>query len=359
MAPEHQQEVDRAFAAIRALCRGDAVPPPPRYFDDTSDVLDLMRGAAWVAHALFEPDADGENVIEFEVYEPGAAQVVLVPSQAYDHETGKIIRDGWAMRPVLDAIAACDEVLAAGVQDGPDAAPFSCLRRKPSERAGEEIIAQIQRRLDKRGRVPAGDGWPRIDLTDQRIANTLMGDLVGHVSDMGMSLRAVSRLSGVRPVSYPVRAGGISSRRYAEFALGRLADAVQTVSRDYRLQREIAGEMARRDRAAEEARMAVAAARAETLAKHGDALRDIGTPAASAVLAFLETGRKMPVYKGSEKRPTPERDALIDGIHDLLGEDAHEALAALVSSDEERNAKGVRDLGVLLDEALRSEGPRP
>lgn len=359
MSQEHQQEVDRAFAAIRALCAGETVPPPPRYFNDPSDVLDLMRGAAWVAHALFEPDPDGDNIIQFEIYELGLTDIVMAPTRLYDPDTREIRREHWTMKTVIDAIAACDKVLEAPVlTEGADA-PFSGLRRVIDPKIGEEIISRIQKRLDVRGRLPANGGWPNIELADEHVANILMGDLVGHVSGINMGLRAVSRLSGAMPVSYPIKPGGEYARRHAESAMMRLSEAVQTVARDYGLQRQMEGEIARHARKAQEAREEAETARAAALEKHGDSLRDLGTPAAEAILAHLRTGKRLPVYKKVTKNPLPERDALIDGLHGLLGDGAHETLAALISTDPARAAKGDRGLSSLLDKALEDEAPRP
>ena len=354
-------EVQKSFAAIRAFAAGNLVPPPPKYFDDAGDDMDMARAAGWVDHALFAPDMEDDSVLRITFYRPDREAVVDAPSHNILSKDGsRVDTDADALRPLQEAVSTCMRVLAeteAGLEY--ETAKHGGVVRRVLPEAGEAAIRAITVLLENfGGRLDGNADWPRPTDAQVRAAERVMSRLIEAVSDDTLRVRAVSRLDTVQPIVYPVKGGDARSRDAAAYALMTIGTAIEQVGSAYRRQDEYVRQARAAEAKAAAQREEIATLRKAALDAHGTALEADGRVAAAAILAHLREGRPLPVYKSTAKHPNPERDAIIDALNAFLGEDGHAILSGLIGSDLGRNAQATRDLSDRLSVVL-ADGPAP
>lgn len=354
MSYKNDPDIQEAFDAIRRLFAGEHVPAPPRYFDDPGNELDIIRAAAWVAHALFLPDADGENVISTIVYDTRTERTVSIPNNTFSYKDMSISQDGWDINDILVATKSAHQVLmGACAEVTEEEIPRSIM---PSR--AETIIGMIKTRLDVIGRLADEQGWPDLNEEDVADAEDIIRTLVQAVTNHRFSSRSYARNSRVSVISYPVAGKGERHEWHAEMALSQIGTAIKGIADAYGHKR--AEENRRRLQSeAEASTLAEIEKRKENLAsRYAEAASAAGTPAGNALAAYLRDGVKMPVYKGTARFPSPERDEIIDSLHEMLGDDAAATLRLLISVDPKRVLSGLKSLGEQL-ETIFADSPSP
>ncbi len=362
-----QDEIDKAFAGIRALCAGERVAAPPRYYDDEdpTGMLDLHRGIAWVLHAISAPDVDGDNVMSTTLYRTGLEEILIVPNVIFSYEEKEgPAETPWSLNDIFEGMKACENVLReadprAAFEDGP---AYQVGRAfQPNPKLGEEIVVKLRKHLDKRGRLDGDGTWPQMTKHDVLITNLILNELVGYLTDDKYRVKAVNRKDGVSAVAYPTRVGPnvAASLREAAFAMQSLGDAVSQIGRAYNVRQQHFRDVVAAEKKAEANERLHAQMRDEMREKFGAQLAERGGSAETAILTFLTTGERLPVMKGSAKRPTPKRDALIDDLEDFLGDGAFGLLMGLISSDGDRKTKGLNAFSEALEIRLGQDTPRP
>lgn len=341
-------DIKKAEEAIIKLFNGEHVPPPPRYYDDEGDVLDIMRAAGWVIHAFAEPDYESDNVLGVEFWDCKRSNVVLlarsgeVPS-FYDLPTDYTTVIHNCLKMISD--------IEPGQAMSSDDALFNGLKRHKDVAYAKRFISYMNSRIqDAGGRKEANGEWPRLSSDTLFNVNNLVRSLVSHASHGQMAAMVYDKTDPVRMIAYPANGRTARDRENAIQALEGISGEMKNMAHKARMQ----DYEVRSKREAEEKRVKAEEDIQRNIRdihdKYHASLINHGAAGSEVIAKHLNGEARIPVYKFSSKRPNPERDALIDEVESFLGEDAHEITSKLISSDLSRRLKGYEMLSERLGE---------
>lgn len=354
-------EIQKSFEAIRALCRGEHVPAPPGWYDDAGDTLDIMRGAGWVHHAFSEPDYKGINVLKSEFWDSEEERVMIVP----DLERGADPVDIQAlMTGLTELVSTCvhaTQSIKPALEHAPEDRAFHGMGRKKRPELAEDIIRILDAEIASvGGRVDSDGEWRDLPEKTLSSARAIVARLVKEISGGRMSVHTYARTGRDTVITYPKKGRAdpyaLDSASYALMSAGNVLTEIGKQARfaDSEARREISAK-----KEAEALQAQAQEIRQACFEVHADSLRQNGGSAALAILQHLEKGFRLPVYKGSARRPTPERDALIDDLHEFFGDDTYDILSEQISSDPSRRLNGVKRLSERLDVIFSDAEPAP
>lgn len=354
-------EIQKSFQAIRALCRCEHVPAPPGWYDDAGDTLDIMRGAGWVHHAFSEPDYKGINVLKSEFWDSEEERVMIVP----DFDRGAEPVDVQAlMTGLTELVSTCvhaTQSIKPALEHAPEDRAFHGMSRKRLPELGEDIVRVLDAEITRAGgRVESDGEWQDVPEKTLSSARAIVERLVKEISGGRMSVHTYARTDLDTVIIYPKKGRtdpyALDAASYALMSAGSALTAIGKQARfaDNAARREISEK-----KKAEDLQAQAREVRQACFEAHADSLKRNGGTAALAVLKHLESGVRLPVYKGGVRRPTPERDALIDDLHEFFGEDAHEILSNLIGSDVSRYLNGEKRLAERLDVIFSDAEPAP
>lgn len=347
------EEIKKAEEAIIKLFNGEHVPPPPRYYDDKDDVLDIVRVAAWVLHAFSEPDYESDNVLGIEFWDCKRNNVVLLAG-------GREVPSFYELpTDYTKVILTCHKIISE-IEPGQvmtaDDVYFNGLKRHKDAAYAKRFISYMNRRIQEAGGRKDSDGeWPKISSDTLFNVNDLVRSLVSHASGGRMAALVYDKRDPVNMVTYPAGGRTARDRENAILALERISQGIKNIAdkaryQDYEVRSEREAQM----------KKAVAEERANSvtrgiLGEYYDRLMSQGDRGAEIIAGHLNGELRIPVFKSTAKRPNPERDAVIDDVEGFLGDNAKDITSRMISGDPTRVIEGLE----MLAERLAKIFPEP
>lgn len=346
-------DIKKAEEAIIKLFNGEHVPPPPRYYDDKGDVLDIMRAAGWVIHAFAEPDYESDNVLGVEFWDSKKSNVTLLEKEksmfyGLPAESTKVIRE-------------CVQIISE-VEPGqiipPDDTAFYGLKRLKDASYAKRFISYMHRKIEETGgrkEMGRGGEWPVIPKGTLFEVNDLVRSLVSHASGGHMAALVYNKKDPVNMVAYPAGGRTARDRESAILALERISQGIKNIAdkaryQDYEVRSEREAQM--KKAAAEERANSVTRG---ILGEYYDRLMSQGDRGAEIIAGHLNGELRIPVFKSTAKRPNPERDAVIDDVEGFLGDNAKDITSRMISGEPTRVIEGLE----MLAERLAKIFPEP
>lgn len=325
-------EIRDIIKTIKAGLSGGHVPPPPRFFNDAGDLMDIHRTVGWMLILAVGMDEESETAFSARIYDKDVST---------GYRIGCTQELGFADAPdVLKEILS--GLNAEVIEDGPQTKPFDGLSRVSAESVSDVTIESLLRVRATLKSEKDVDGYP--DLSDDARAalDIAVKRVVGAMSDnkLGVLLEDSRDHSGV--IIIP-KAGKTVTPELKNALARVLVQFSETMKRSVDNAVVFPAMTARREeeRNRKNAELTASIKREETriLEKHADTLS--GTEAGRMVAARLRGERDLPCYPSRLARSVnaeraafyARRNEELSTLKDFLGENSDAVLHALIRTD--------------------------